>query len=160
MCRARHERGRPRTRERALLTLQRLADALAFDSPPPHHRLRLAFAVAHPLGVTLRKELGEGLIAMGLIGEKPPQPSQTTSIVVHHMESVDAWRTSSPPHHRLQLAFAVAHPLGVTLRKELGKGLIAMGLVGVYLICTVVNQQMALIYLYVPALCEKLGGGP
>ncbi len=131
MCRARHERGRPRTRERALLTLQRLADALAFDNPAPHHRLRLAFAVAHPLGVTLRKELGEGLIAMGLVGEKPPQPSQTTSIVLHHMKSVDAWWTgwSSPPHHRLQLAFAVAHPLGVTLRKELGEGLIAMGLV-------------------------------
>ena len=67
--RARHERGRPRTRDRALLTLQRLADALSAPGPPrPGRRLRLAFAVAQPLGVTLKKELGEGLIASGLVG--------------------------------------------------------------------------------------------
>lgn len=42
ICRARHERGRPRTRDRALLTLQRLADALtvwlALSDLLPRHR--------------------------------------------------------------------------------------------------------------------------
>lgn len=66
--RARHERGRSRTRDRALLTLQQLSDSLAMSAPLPDQRLRLAFAAAQPLGVTLRRELGEGLIAMGLVG--------------------------------------------------------------------------------------------
>lgn len=71
MNRARHERGRPRTRDRALLTLQRLADALSAPGPPPPaDRLRLAFVVAQPLGLTLKKELGEGLIASGLVGKR------------------------------------------------------------------------------------------
>lgn len=66
--RARHERGRSRTRDRALLALQQAGDALALPAPPAAARLRLAYAVAHPLGVTVKKELGEGLIAMGLVG--------------------------------------------------------------------------------------------
>lgn len=69
---ARHERGRSRTRDRALLTLQQLVDSLAMPVPQPAQRMRLAFAVAHPLGVTLRRELGEGLIAMGLVGSALP----------------------------------------------------------------------------------------
>jgi len=41
-CRARHERERPRTRERALLALQQLAEAPRAPWPPPASRLMRA----------------------------------------------------------------------------------------------------------------------
>ena len=67
-CRARFERSRTRTKERALLELQALAEA--FDAPQPSvtRRLRYAFGCEFPYRLALRRELGEQLLAMGLVG--------------------------------------------------------------------------------------------
>ena len=66
--RARFERSRTRTKERALLELQALVDA--FDAPrlPAARRLRYAFGCEFPYRLALRRELGEQLLAMGLVG--------------------------------------------------------------------------------------------
>ncbi|KAK9827709.1 hypothetical protein WJX81_003255 [Elliptochloris bilobata] len=68
LLRARHERERPRTRERALLALQQLVEAKHAPWPPTARRLRLAFMVGFPLWPALQKELGEQLVAAGLPG--------------------------------------------------------------------------------------------
>jgi hypothetical protein len=71
---ARLEARRSRTRERALLALEGLAEGL--DAPsaaaPPAARLRGAFAAPFPLRVALRKELAEALVAAGLVGAALP----------------------------------------------------------------------------------------
>lgn len=66
--RGRHERLRNRTRERALLALQQVVEVASLALPPPGRRVPLCFAVAFPLEMALRKELGEELVALGLIG--------------------------------------------------------------------------------------------
>lgn len=66
--RGRHERTRARTRERALLTLQQLADAASAPQPHAGSRMRYAFSVAAPYSSTLRRELGEQLVSCGMIG--------------------------------------------------------------------------------------------
>lgn len=68
LCRGRHERTRARTRERALLTLQQLADAVGAPQPGAASRMRYAFSVAAPYSGVLRRELGEQLVSCGMIG--------------------------------------------------------------------------------------------
>ncbi|CAL5228170.1 g11251 [Coccomyxa viridis] len=68
LLRARHERERNRTRERALLALQQVVEATEQPLPPPAQRMRHAFSVRFPMGPVLRKELGEQLVAAGLVG--------------------------------------------------------------------------------------------
>ncbi|BDA46600.1 Tetratricopeptide repeat protein 27 [Coccomyxa sp. Obi] len=68
LLRARHERERNRTRERALLSLQQVVEATEQRLPAPAHRMRHAFSVRFPMGPALRKELGEQLMAAGLVG--------------------------------------------------------------------------------------------
>lgn len=68
---ARHERTRSRTRVRALVTLEALAGALVqpYDANLAAARSRLAFAAWLPPSPSLRRELGEQLLAAGLVGE-------------------------------------------------------------------------------------------
>jgi hypothetical protein len=70
-CRARFERTRTRTKERALLELQALAEAFDAPQPPVARRLRYVFGCDFPYRLALRRELGEQLVAMGLIGVLP-----------------------------------------------------------------------------------------
>lgn len=74
---SRVERSRPRTRERALLRLESLANGMGSSSlesqshqrwSSPLFRLPCAFAVWFPLQSSLRREQGEALIAAGLVG--------------------------------------------------------------------------------------------
>eukprot|EP00887_Chlorella_sp_A99_P004614 scaffold4.g4614.t1 len=67
------EKQRSRTRERAVLRLEALVACLggapaAASSPPVAERMRFALSTWFPLQVALRKELGETLVAMGLVG--------------------------------------------------------------------------------------------
>jgi len=76
------ERERSRTRERALLALEGLAEALDREKSltvtgneeyiSAAARMRCAFAVWFPLRVSLRKELGEAFVALGLVGAALP----------------------------------------------------------------------------------------
>ncbi|KAG7675146.1 hypothetical protein Ndes2526B_g08005 [Nannochloris sp. 'desiccata'] len=76
------ERQRSRTRERALLALEGLAEALDREKSSNDTgneecisvaaRMRCAFAVWFPLRVSLRKELGEAFVALGLVGAALP----------------------------------------------------------------------------------------
>ncbi|KAK9803991.1 hypothetical protein WJX72_011120 [[Myrmecia] bisecta] len=66
--RARHERTRTRTKERALMQIQQIADCMAVEQPPNWRRMRLAYGVWFPLYTELQKELGEQLLANGLVG--------------------------------------------------------------------------------------------
>ncbi|GBF87798.1 hypothetical protein Rsub_00509 [Raphidocelis subcapitata] len=72
LLKARHERTRGRTRERALLALERLCAAAAGGAggggPGADVRRAWAFGVAFPLWPLLRKELAELHIAMGFPG--------------------------------------------------------------------------------------------
>ncbi|GAB4823953.1 hypothetical protein N2152v2_010999 [Parachlorella kessleri] len=69
----RFEKERVRTRERALLALEQVVAAIqAEGSVQPAQRLRLAFSVWFPLGVSLKKELGELLVAAGVLGAALP----------------------------------------------------------------------------------------
>jgi len=68
ICRGRHERTRTRTRERALLTLQQLAETAAAPQPHVTSRMRYAFSVAAPYAGVLRRELGEQLVSAGMVG--------------------------------------------------------------------------------------------
>jgi hypothetical protein len=69
LLKTRHERQRPRTRERALMQLEQLCSALSSQQPPALLRSPYLFAVGFPLWVLLRKELAETYIAMGFVGE-------------------------------------------------------------------------------------------
>jgi tetratricopeptide (TPR) repeat protein len=70
------ERQRSRTRERALLALEGLTEALDKENSTATidvaARMRCAFAVWFPLCVSLRKELGEAFVALGLVGAALP----------------------------------------------------------------------------------------
>jgi len=76
------ERQRSRTRERALLALEGLAEALDRENSintsaneeyiSAAARMRCAFAVWFPLRVSLRKELGEAFVTLGLVGAALP----------------------------------------------------------------------------------------
>jgi tetratricopeptide (TPR) repeat protein len=79
------ERQRSRTRERALLALEGLAEALDRENSSNNTeeqnincsinnaaRMRCAFALWFPLRVSLRKELGEAFVALGLVGAALP----------------------------------------------------------------------------------------
>jgi tetratricopeptide (TPR) repeat protein len=76
------ERQRSRTRERALLALEGLAEALdreisgnttsTASTIDVAARMRCAFAVWFPLRVSLRKELGEAFVALGIVGAALP----------------------------------------------------------------------------------------
>ncbi|KAL4859782.1 Tetratricopeptide repeat protein 27 [Chlorella vulgaris] len=67
---SRLEKTRSRTRDRALLQLEQLAESLDRGCPelPPNARLRYAFSAWFPLRLSLRKELGELLVGLGLVG--------------------------------------------------------------------------------------------
>jgi len=65
---SRHERARPRTRERALLYMEDLVRGLDAPSPAAAARMRYAFSVWFPPGAQLRKELGDQLIGLGMVG--------------------------------------------------------------------------------------------
>lgn len=103
LLKARHERSRPRTRERALLVMEQLSEALlkghdqdvAATAPAAaggcaiaaqQHQLklaavrqRLAYSVSFPLQVVLRKELAEHYVSLGFVGESPVQPTFLTA---------------------------------------------------------------------------------
>ena len=65
---SRHERERPRTRERALLTLEDLVRGLDSRRPGAAQRARYAHATWFPPSAALKKELGDQLVAMGMVG--------------------------------------------------------------------------------------------
>lgn len=69
---ARFELSRSRTKERGLEALERLTRALTSGSNVSNdqvNRMRGVFSVWFPLQVTLKKELGEAYVSMGLVGE-------------------------------------------------------------------------------------------
>lgn len=69
LFRARHERTRNRTRERSLLTMEQLGEAVVGPrGPPVASRMHYCFSVWFPLLPGLRKEIGEVMLGMGLIG--------------------------------------------------------------------------------------------
>lgn len=65
---SRHERERPRTRERALLSMEDLVKGLDAPAPSAAARARFAHSVWFPPGAMLRKELGDQLVALGMVG--------------------------------------------------------------------------------------------
>jgi len=71
LLKARHERTRGRTRERALLALEQLCAALAGGGGGRGGggRRPYAYTVSFPVWPLLRKELAEHHIAMGFVGE-------------------------------------------------------------------------------------------
>ena len=69
LLQARHEKLRPRTRERSIVHMQEAADAHAASSPSFARRVWLSFSVWFPTRLQMQKELGESLISMGLVGE-------------------------------------------------------------------------------------------
>jgi hypothetical protein len=69
LLKCRHERERGRTRERSLMQLEQLCNALQAAQPAAGVRLPFCFGVRFPLWPLLRKELAELYIAMGFVGE-------------------------------------------------------------------------------------------
>ena len=65
---SRHERERARTRERALLVLEDLVRGLDAPLPSASARARFAHTAWFPPSSKLRKELGDCLIALGMVG--------------------------------------------------------------------------------------------
>ena len=65
---SRHERERARTRERALLVLEDLVRGLDAPVPSASARQRFAHSTWFPPSSKLRKELGDCLIALGMVG--------------------------------------------------------------------------------------------
>jgi Flp pilus assembly protein TadD len=65
---SRHERERARTRERALLVLEDLVRGLDAPLPSASARARFAHTTWFPPSSKLRKELGDCLIAIGMVG--------------------------------------------------------------------------------------------
>lgn len=82
LLKVRHERGRNRTRERALVHMEQLVEALMAPVPsqpnpggPPHAseaaaagRMPYVYCVPVPLLLRLRKELAEQYMALGFVG--------------------------------------------------------------------------------------------
>jgi hypothetical protein len=77
LLRIRHEKNRNRTRERALVHMEQLADALT--TPPPATgagslaeqaaaRMPYVYCVSVPLHQRLRKELAEQYMSLGFVG--------------------------------------------------------------------------------------------
>ena len=64
----RHERERARTRERALLVMEDLVKSLEAPAPSAAARIRYAYSAWFPPGAMLRKELGEHLVSLGMVG--------------------------------------------------------------------------------------------
>jgi hypothetical protein len=69
LLKCRHEKERGRTRERSLMQLEQLCNALQAAQPGAGVRLPFCFGVRFPLWPLLRKELAELYIAMGFVGE-------------------------------------------------------------------------------------------
>ena len=65
---ARHERERARTRERALLVMEDLVKSLESPAPSAAARIRYAYSTWFPPGAMLRKELGDHLVSLGMVG--------------------------------------------------------------------------------------------
>jgi tetratricopeptide (TPR) repeat protein len=65
---SRHERNRARTRERALLVLEDLVQSLEKPAPRVSSRMRYVFSTWFPPSSTLKKELGEQLVSVGMVG--------------------------------------------------------------------------------------------
>ena len=65
---SRHERERARTRERALLVLEDLVRGLDARAPGAGARARFAHSTWFPHSSKLRRELGDCLIALGMVG--------------------------------------------------------------------------------------------
>ncbi|WIA10643.1 hypothetical protein OEZ85_010823 [Tetradesmus obliquus] len=68
LLKCRHEKERGRTRERSLMQLEQLCNALQAAQPAAGVRLPFCFGVRFPLWPLLRKELAELYIAMGFVG--------------------------------------------------------------------------------------------
>eukprot|EP00899_Mesostigma_viride_P027834 jgi/Mesvir1/8235/Mv12517-RA.1 len=69
LLRCRSERHRSRTRERSYLDLEQLVREVDTSSASVAHRMGHAFTVWLPLLTGLRKEMGEQMVAYGLVGE-------------------------------------------------------------------------------------------
>lgn len=65
---SRHERDRARTRERSLLVLEDLVQTLERAHPKVSSRMRYVFSTWFPPAATLKKELGEQLVSIGMVG--------------------------------------------------------------------------------------------
>ena len=65
---SRHERDRARTRERSLLVLEDLVQTLERSHPKVSSRMRFVFSTWFPPAMTLKKELGEQLVSIGMVG--------------------------------------------------------------------------------------------
>lgn len=68
VLRSRHERDRARTRERSLLMLEDLVQTLEKPDPAVSSRMRYIFSTWFPPASTLKKELGEQLVSIGMVG--------------------------------------------------------------------------------------------
>eukprot|EP00879_Flechtneria_rotunda_P017593 GHRR01018443.1.p1 GENE.GHRR01018443.1~~GHRR01018443.1.p1 ORF type:complete len:607 (+),score=293.02 GHRR01018443.1:146-1822(+) len=68
LLKCRHEKARGRTRERALMQLEQLCNALESRQPPMTVRLPYCHCVRFPLWPLLKKELAEFYIALGFVG--------------------------------------------------------------------------------------------
>lgn len=111
LLKARHERHRSRTRERALLAFSQLCECLAAPTSSSSaasssataasaagtwSRTPLCFSVWFPLHTALRKEAAEVYITMGLIGERM---------------GGDGRPVPYPPHGRSLLALAACRAM-------------------------------------------------
>eukprot|EP01024_Parvocaulis_polyphysoides_P068142 TRINITY_DN8263_c0_g1_i1.p1 TRINITY_DN8263_c0_g1~~TRINITY_DN8263_c0_g1_i1.p1 ORF type:complete len:706 (-),score=109.64 TRINITY_DN8263_c0_g1_i1:243-2237(-) len=70
LLRVRHEKERPRTRERALISAEQLINEITSgDRVPVQYRMRFALSVWFPTLPALRRELGHLYVGYGLMGE-------------------------------------------------------------------------------------------
>ena len=90
---------------------------------------RHAFSVRFPMGPVLRKELGEQLVAAGLVGVATTLLKRPVALCYPHTA---LQHFLHPPNCSVACrhAFSVRFPMGPVLRKELGEQLVAAGLVG------------------------------
>lgn len=65
---SRRERDRARTRERSLLMLEDLVQTLERPNPKVAARMRYVFSTWFPPAASLKKELGEALVSVGMVG--------------------------------------------------------------------------------------------
>ena len=70
-----------RSRIRSVPEPQALADAFDAPQPPAAGRLRYAFGCEFPYRLALRRELGEQLLSMGLVGEAASPNWKTVAAV-------------------------------------------------------------------------------
>ncbi|KAM7267769.1 hypothetical protein ACFE04_009935 [Oxalis oulophora] len=69
ILRVRWEKMRGRTKERALLKMEKLVEGVSKNSPPVAERIRFCYVVNMPTIPAFRKEYGQLLVSCGLIGE-------------------------------------------------------------------------------------------